>query len=305
MKNLDWQRLHILSVALESRSLSEAARRLGLSQPTVSRQIRALEQDLDEALIDVTPDGSHPTAAALRLAPALSDMMRAADSIGSLPVTPPDTPLVRITCGPWTAALLSRNLHELLGEPADTEIEIVSSITFADLLRRQADIAIRNQRPTDGRLVVKRLPDYACAVYGASRLVSVRAEAFDDRRFSEFEWAALVEELDHFPTARWLSKRLKKAPVARFSTSINLLDAVRGGNVLAVLPCFAGDTENGIERVSETFVPDYDGHWIVLGNDIRRRPHVRRTADRINAFLHANVTLLMPAAGEGGTHRSQ
>ena len=305
MQNLDWQRLHILSVVLDCKSLSEAARRLGLSQPTVSRQIRALEQDVDEALIDVTPDGTHPTAAALLLAPALSDMMRAAESITSLPITPPDTPLVRITCGPWTAALLSRNVHRLLGDPADTEIEIVSSITFADLPRRQADIAIRNQRPTDGRLVVKRLPDYACAVYGASTLVRAREEAFDDRRFSKFEWAALVEELDHFPTARWLSNRLQKTPVVRFSTSINLLDAVKGGTVLAVLPCFAGDIEKGIERVSETFVPDYGGHWIVLGNDTRRRPHVRLTADRIIAFLHASLALLMPGVGEDGALRCE
>ena len=294
MKNLDWQRLHILSVVLESNSLSEAARRLGLSQPTVSRQIRALERDINEPLIDVTPDGSHPTAAALLLAPALSDMMRAAESISSLQITPPDTPVVRVTCGPWTAALFSRHVHRLLGEPADTEIEIVSSITFADLPRRQADIAIRNQRPTDRRLVLKRLPDYACAVYGASRLVREREEAFDERRFSEFGWAALVEELDHFPTARWLSKRLYKPPIARFSTSINLLDAVKGGTLLAVLPCFAGEPEKGIDRISEAFIPDYDGHWMVLGEDNRRRPHVRRTADRVIAFLDGSQALLKP-----------
>ena len=187
MNNLDWQRLHILSVVLECKSLSEAARRLGLSQPTVSRQIRALEQDVGETLIDVTPDGSHPTAAALLLAPALSDMMRAANSVASLQITPTDTPVVRVTCGPWAAALFSKKIRCLVGDPPDTEIEIVSSITFVDLPRRQADIAIRNQRPTDQRLVLKRLPDYSCAVYGASRLVGEREEALNGRRFSEFE----------------------------------------------------------------------------------------------------------------------
>ena len=291
---MDWQRLHILSVVIDSKSLSEASRRLGLSQPTVGRQIRALEQDFDEALVDVTPDGTHPTSAALLLAPALNDMMRAAETIVSMNLTPIDTPVVRITCGPWLAAMLSRNVHRLLGESADTEIEIVSSITFADLPRRQADIAIRNQRPTDKRLVIKRLPDYSCAVYGAAELVRGRDEAFDSRRFSEFKWAALVEELDQFPTARWLGRRLRTSPVVRFSTSINLLDSVKGGKVLAVVPCFAGDSEEGLVRVSETFVPEYGGHWMVLADDTRRRPHVRRAADRIVTFLQDNKAQLMP-----------
>lgn len=249
---------------------------------------------MDEALVDVTPDGALPTAAGLRIAPALDDMMRAADSIGALQNTLRDTPVVRITCGPWLSALLSKNIHFLLGQPIDTEVEVVSSIAFADLPRREAHIAVRNQRPDNERLVLRRLPDYACAVFGASKLVRHCPKAFDDRRFSEFEWAALVQELEHFPTARWLSKRIPKAPVARFSASINLLDAVKSGKVLAVLPCFAGDVEKGVVRVSETFVPDYGGHWLVLADDVRRRPHVRRVADRIVEFLQAKQALLLP-----------
>lgn len=294
MKSLDWQRLHILGVVLESNSLSEAGRRLGLSQPTVSRQIRALEKEFGESLVDVTPDGSHPTAAAMLLAPMLKEMMQAANAVSSLELTPTDNPVVRVTCGPWAAALLSRNIRRLVGDPADTEIEIVSSITFLDLPRRQADIAIRNQKPGGKRLVLKRLPDYACAVYGASRLVKDHGEAFSEQRFSEFDWVALVEELDHFPTARWLASRLKSRPVARVSTSTNLLDAVKGGTVLAVLPCFAGELEDEIARLGDTFVPDYGGHWMVLGEDFRRRPHVRRAADRITALLAENQALLMP-----------
>lgn len=296
MKSLDWQQLHILSVVLDSSSLSEAARRLGLSQPTVRRQVRALERELGEALVEVTPDGSHPTPASLLLAPALRDMTSAAQSIRALPITSSETPVVRITCGPWFAALISQNIGRLLGEPPDTVLEVVSSIAFADIPRRQADIAVRNRRPKDEHLIVRRLPDYACAVYGASQLVEKRPDAFDDRRYSTFGWAALVEELDQFPTARWLSERLQKTPIARFSTSINLLDAVRSGCLLAVMPCFAGEVAQNIVRVSETFLPDYGGHWIVMGSDARRRPHVRRVAHRVSAFLEANQALLTPSS---------
>ena len=298
MNSLNWERLRIFKAVLESGSLAGAARRLGLSQPTVGRHVRALELEMDEALVDITPDGVLPTVAALQMAPALDDMTRAADSIASLQEASRDTPTVRISCGPWLSAWLSRNIEDLLGRPVDTHIELVSTIAFADLPRREAHVAIRNQRPRQQQLVVRRLPDYACAAYGAASLVGEDPCAFDERRFARFEWAALAEELEHFPTARWLSSRIGKEPVVRFSASTNLLDAVKGGAVLAVLPCFAGDREDDLVRISKPFIPDYGGHWIVLADDVRRRPHVRRVSDRIVAFLKANEGLMLPSKTE-------
>ena len=250
---------------------------------------------MGEVLIEVTSEGTHPTAAAMRLAPAVQDMLQAANSIRSAKMATDGVPIVRITCGPWMAAFISKNVRRLVGGPVDTEIEVSSSTAFADLPRRQADIAVRNQRPTDSHLTLKRLPDYACAVYGDSRLVAGNASAFDSRRFAQFDWVALFEELDHFPTARWLADRLRKRPVARFSTSINLLDAVKSSSVLAVLPCFAGELETGISRVSKPFIPDYGGHWMVLGADTRRRPHVRRAASRIESLLGSSEEVLAPS----------
>lgn len=289
-----WERLRIFKVVLESGSLSEAARRLGLSQPTVSRQVKALERELDELLVEITPEGILATAAALKITPALDEMAHAVEQIGLARVDRTGVPIVRIACGPWLARLLSRNIDVLIGQPVDTEVELVSNIAFADLPRREADLAIRNRRPKDSSLVIKKLPDYACAVYGAKKLVRQRDDAFDERRYAAFNWASFVGDSNHFPTARWLSKKLKKSAVIRFSTSINLLDAVSGGHVLAVLPCFAAETEQNLVRVSETFIPDESGHWMVLAEDIRRKPHVRRIADRFVDFLHVNQDLLEP-----------
>lgn len=297
MNNMNWEKLRILSVALDSRSLSEAARRLGVSQPTVSRQIRALEADFGETLIVATAQGVFPTAAGARLAPMLDEMKRAAEAVVGRSVAPGETHAIRVSCGPWLAAFLARNIDALAGDPADMRWEIVSSIAFADLPRREADIAIRNQRPEAGRLLIRRLPDYACAVYGANKLVKGKEEAHDDRRYSAFEWAALIPELEHFPTARWLCERLQASPIVRFSSSVNLLDAVKGASVLAVLPCFAGDAESELVRLSEPFIPDYGGHWLVLADDARRRPYVRCAADRIVDFMKKRKKALLPGSG--------
>ncbi|WP_262694742.1 LysR family transcriptional regulator [Kordiimonas aquimaris] len=287
MKNPNWERLRIFKTVLESHSLSGAARQLGVSQPTVSRQIHALEQELGETLLHVTPDGVQITPAGSELAPALDEMLRAANQIASHKTNAADIPTVRISCGPWLANFFSRNIHQLTDMPAIRHIELISSILFADIPRREADIAIRTKRPESGRMKVRRLPDYAYAIYGGKRLVAAREDAFDERRFNTFDWAMLLPELDHFPTAKWLVERTNQTPILRCSSSINLLDAVKSNQVLAILPCFAGDAEPDFVRVCHPFVPDSGQIWMVTPDDISKRPHIRETADKICALFRS------------------
>jgi len=279
MNMINWQRLRILKAVLESESFSGAARQLRVSQPTVSRQIKILEDELGETLLDVTPDGIMATSAALRLNPILDEMIQAAEQIRRPTGQPAATPNVRIACGPWVASFLSRNIDHIIGAEVERHIDIISSVLFADIPRREADIAIRTNRPDRGRMRVMRLPSYTYAVYGAAKLVVDRAEAFDARRFSVFQWAMLAQELDHFATSKWLLEQGVVNPVIRCSASINLLDAVKSGRVLAVLPCFSGDSETALSRVSEPFVPGNAQIWMVLPEDVNRRPHLRQTAD--------------------------
>lgn len=285
MNTVNWQKLRVLKAVLESESFSGAARQLGISQPTVSRQIKSLEDELGETLFDVTPDGVMATPAALRLNPVLDDMMHAAEQIRRPMGQTVTTPTVRIACGPWVASFLSRRIGSIVGDPVERHIDIVSSVLFTDIPRREADIAIRTMRPDKGRMRVKRLPSYTYAVYGADTLVADRQDAFGNQRFDNFNWAMLAQELDHFATSKWLMGQGVHGPIVRCSASVNLLDAVKSGNVLAVIPCFAGDADIALTRVSEPFVPENSQIWLVLPDDINRRPHIRRTADLlVNVF---------------------
>lgn len=281
MKTPNWQRLRILKAVLEHDSFSEAARQLEISQPTVSRQIKALEDELNQTLILATPEGVAPTSAAQRLLPDLEDMAQAAQKITRVKAGSPAIPSVRIACGPWIASFLSRNIETLTGVPHDCNIDISSSVLFADMPRREADIAIRTQRPERGSMRVRRLPHYHYAVYGAKRFIEGRPEAYDDRRFNAFSWAMMAQELDHFATSKWLLDKGVKNPALRCSASTNLLDAVRDSSLLAVIPCFAGDAEPALTRVSDVFVPETGRIWMVLPDDVNRRPAIRQAANRL------------------------
>lgn len=294
MKNPNWHRLRILKSVLDHESFSEAARQLQISQPTVSRQIKALENELGQTLVLATPEGIAPTTAAQKLLPDLEDMAQAALKISRSKVDNPATPTVRIACGPWIASFIARNAAALTGTPADSYIDIASSVLFADMPRREADIAIRTQRPDRGSMRVRRLPHYHYAVYGAERLVKNRPEARDERRFTAFSWAMMAQELDHFATSAWLLSQGVTHPALRCSASINLLDAIRSGTMLAVVPCFAGDSEPGFLRVSDPFVPETGRIWMVLPDDVNRRPALRHMADRLITLFETSFTAKAP-----------
>lgn len=286
MSMVNWQKLRVLKAVLEKESFSGAARHLGISQPTVSRQIKSLEDELGETLLDITPDGVMATTAALRLSPILDEMTRAAEQIQRPAPDEDATPVVRIACGPWVASFLSSHIHQIVGDPVARHIDITSSILFADIPRREADIAIRTKRPERGRMRVKRLPSYTYAVYGKNTLVEQEPSAFTAKRFKNFEWAMLAQELDHFATSQWLIDQGVTNPIARFSASINLLDAVKSGAVLAVIPCFVGGKNTDLVRVSEPFTPGNSQIWMVLPDDVNRRPHIRQAADILVALFN-------------------
>ena len=134
---------------------------------------------------------------------------------------------------------------------------------------------------------MRKIPHYQYAVYGARTLVSGRPDAFDERRFGNFDWAMMSEELNHFGTSRWLIEQGVSNVVLRCSQSDNLLHAVRGGSVLAVIPCFAGDQDPGLKRVSQPFIPEATCIWMLLPDDIKRKPAVRRVADRLVALFES------------------
>ena len=288
MKSINWQRLRILKAVLDHDSFSQAAKALGLSQPTVSRQIKALEDELGETLVLTTPEGIAPTESAQALVPDLEEMARTAQRISRTKSDAPSTPTVRVACGPWIGSFLSKNIYLITGNPVDCRIDISSSVLFADMPRREADIAIRTHRPEKGAMRVRQLRHYNYAVYGANTLVSDKPEAYDDRRFSAFNWAMMAQELDHFATSKWLIKQGVKNPTLRCSASINLLDAVKSGSLLAVLPCFAADPEPTLTRVSEPFIPDSGRIWMVLPDDINRKPAIRMTADRLVSLFESH-----------------
>ncbi|MCU0774067.1 MAG: LysR family transcriptional regulator [Ideonella sp.] len=158
----DWTLVRSFLSVLDAGSVMGGARRLGMQQPTVSRHLAELEAQLDAPLFERTGRGVVPTAQALAIADAARQMQDGADALRRALVRGREatTGTVRLTTSEVAAAYL---LPPLLVELAQAEpgiaVELVASNQITNLLRREADIAVRMARPEQASLVARKLTD--------------------------------------------------------------------------------------------------------------------------------------------------
>src|SRR5579863_6800546 len=155
-----WDALRSFGEVMRDGSLSGAARRLGLSQPTIGRHIDALEAALGVALFARSPRGLSATQAALDLAPHVAAMtvaaqaaQRAASGDAAL-----EHGVVRVTASHVIGCeVLPPILAGFSAAHPGVTLELALNDRNEDLARREADIAVRMVRPTQSALVARRL----------------------------------------------------------------------------------------------------------------------------------------------------
>lgn len=166
--DFDWRLVRSFLAALDRGSLLGAARTLRSTQPTVGRHVAELEAQLGVLLFERTGRGLLPTPMALRLAEAARSMETAADqlarSVSGAEAGVSGT--VRITASqPVACILLPPVLAQLRRELPEIQVELVASNEVSNLLRREADIALRMVQPAQAALVAKRIGKVTLGAY--------------------------------------------------------------------------------------------------------------------------------------------
>lgn len=280
MQNPDWDDLRFFLALCEAGSLSGAARAAGVEHTTVARRIDALETALASRLFDRFPKGWALTAAGTALLPyarkveddmhALLNAVRGASEVLGL---------VRVSAPPaLTACLLAPGLRAPLSRLPGIEIDLRAEARTTDLMRRQADIALRFARPSSPSLVAKLLTlvDYALYAnddYAASRLPA------------QWEFLGYDEMQKHAPQQEWLDKIVgTRRYRLRSNDLLTLLQATVAGCGVAVLPRYVAAGAPGL-TVLEPPCPLRRKLWLVMHDDVRRSPPVRAVADEIIAMF--------------------
>ncbi|OBV39885.1 LysR family transcriptional regulator [Janthinobacterium psychrotolerans] len=159
-KNIAWEYYRSLLAVLNHGSLSAAARALGITQPTAGRHIAALEQELGVALFTRSQQGLLPTDTALALRPHAQAMAHTASLMERAAANAGEgvAGVVRISASEVVGVeVLPPILARLRERHPALVVELVLSNQVQDLLRREADIAVRMVRPRQERLVMRKV----------------------------------------------------------------------------------------------------------------------------------------------------
>lgn len=170
----DWNQMRALLATVETGSLSAAAKRLGLTQPTLGRQVAALEESLGLAIFERVGRSLVLTEAGQQLMTALREMGAAAErvTLSAAAQSQSIEGVVRITAADiYAGHVLPPLLEKIQAVAPAIRIEVLATGSISDLLRREADIAIRHVRPDQDGLIARRCKDTAAFVYGTPALL--------------------------------------------------------------------------------------------------------------------------------------
>jgi DNA-binding transcriptional LysR family regulator len=292
-ESFDWTLIRSFLAVLDAGSLTRAARVLQAHQPTLSRHVAELEAQLGVPLFERTGRGVTPTAAALSIADAARQMHDGADQLGRALARQRDatTGTVRITTSEVAACwLLPPVLAALQLEEPGIQVELVASNALANLLRREADIAVRMVRPQQGSLIARRLGEIGiCAAAHDSYL----ARAGTPRTPTDL----LAHRLIGYDADDLLMRGFAAMgyPITRAQFALRTDDQVAYGRLVA-----AGA---GIGFVAAYNLAHWPGVrpllpmlkipplpcWLAVHREIRGNPVVRRVYDFLAQALPAEI----------------
>jgi len=302
--DLRWDDARVLLALLRARSLSGAGARLRVNASTVSRRLDALEAVLGARLFDRTPDGTVPTSLAEELGPHAEAMELAAAGLALAAHGREALPEgeVRLTAPPGVAEyLVAPALPRLLVRHPRMRLVIDASITFADLTRREADLALRLTRPSTGELVARKLGTVEARVFGAPGYVK---ELGTLRRLGGARWISWGDDLAHLASARIVSELVPPEQVVLRTSHIGTRTAAAAAGLGLVMVDEIMARACGLVPVPlapelRRTVPSLPGGelWLVAHRALRNVPRVAAAWE----FLVEEVRRIGIRPGDDGT----
>lgn len=277
---MEWSDLRIFLAIARDGTLGAAARRLGLSQPTMGRRLAALEAAVNQTLFQRTSEGfvlTHEGTAVLAHAErieeeALAFERRLAGAQAQL------DGVLRLSSSDWFGRLmLAPVLAEFGRLHPQVCVELLTDARLYSLPRREADLVFRIRPFDEPEVISRRLVHIPYAVYGPQGASATLEGDGEGIRVVTMDTA-----FADMPDARWLARRLPKAQVAMRSNNREVQAAlcVQGAG-LAVLPRPLGDATPGLRRVDVGEQPPGRDTYLGYHRDLRRLARLRALLDLV------------------------
>jgi DNA-binding transcriptional LysR family regulator len=288
-----WDELRTFVEVARDGSLSGAARRLGLTQPTVGRHIDALEVALGLTLFTRSPRGLTPTPAALALEPHAEAMAAAAAALerAASGEAAADRGAVRVTASDVIGTeVLPPILAAFRAAHPGIAVELVLTNRTQDLARRDADIAVRMVRPTQSGLLARRIGSSRIGLYAHRDYL---ARFGEPRSLADLASHCLIgfdRDNSSFRGAGDFAGTLTRDSFGfRCDSDLAQLAALRAGvgvggcqdNIARRMPELAPVLQNAFHTTLEV--------WLVMHEDLKATRRVRLLFDHLAVGLTAYV----------------
>ena len=300
LDHFDWALVKSFLAVLDAGSLTAAARRTGAQQPTLSRHVAELEAQLGAPLFERTGRGVTPTEAALAIAAAARQMEEGALAIarglarsrsatrGSVRIT---TSLVAAT---W---LLPRVLVALQRRHPEIEVELVASDELTNLLRREADIAVRMVRPAQTSLIAKKLGEIEIVAAAHSAYLAKAAPLRGPDDLRKHRLVGFDRDDSILRGFARLGLPLSRADFAfRTDDQVAYARLVAEGAGIGFIAAYTLRQWPGVVRLlPEIAIPPLHC-WLAVHREIRSNPLVRTVYDFLAREIPRSIRSQAPAA---------
>ena len=281
---MNWDDVRIFLAVARAGQILGAARRLELNHTTVSRRVAALEESLNAKLFRRLTTGSELTSAGERfliiaermesdIIAARSDIAGEGDSVsGTVRIGAPDG---------FGVAYLAPRLGALAELHPELKIQLVPVPRSFSLSRREADIAITTERPSEGRLVATKLVDYSLGLYASRAYLAARGEPRNVEDLKRHRLVGYVPDLVAYASLAYAAEIDPGwNPGFMISSSLGQAEAVRSGAGIGILHTFIARAMPELVPVPVA-APVRRAYWLVYHESMRGLSRIRVVASHI------------------------
>ncbi len=289
MDKLDWSLIRSFLAVAEAGSLSAAARRIGISQPTLGRHIAEVEARLGARLFQRDAKGQRLTPSGHALLPSAREMAEAAArlTLAAMAQNTAMTGTVRITASRIVAAhILPPILARLRQEEPGIQLEIAPDDTVQNLLFHAADLAIRMVRPTQGDLIARRVATMELGLYAARSLIERQRQPTTPDELLQMDFVGFDQSDQILRMMADLGQPVDRSffPL-RCDDQLVHLALVRAGCGVSGMPVAIGDTDPLLQRIQAGIDLPNLPVWLVAAPGLRETPRIARVWDALATGL--------------------
>lgn len=295
---MNWDDMQsFLAIAREG-SLSGAARKLGVTQPTMGRRLEKLQGGHEDAYLQRTPTGFLLTEKGQAILPFIEEMEAQALAVERT-ISGSDHTLageVRLaTVEAFASHILIPALPILHGKHPDISLEIDVETRSLSLARREADIAVRMAEFTEHSIVVRKAAQLVFGVYASESYIEKHGVPQWNSDRERHRIITLQPTLMEAPEAKWFAK-LSGDVVSSLATNSRdgQLAAVVSGTGIACLPRYMGDARNALRLLAVPSRPPERTIWIGVHEDTRHAARIRAVSDWLHYVIEMQRARLAP-----------